>query len=532
MNHADQRTRQRLLASAVTLLSHQGLSPDLLPRAAADVGCPLDRAQVFFRSDAELILALYARFAADLEARVLEFPTGTIAERFHALMTVKFALVTPYRQALAALTATLLDPRNELSALHPQTEIIRNRVQGIIAAVVEGATDRPPQTAALTRCLYGIHLGLMLLWCQDRSAEIQAAYSALGVIKDLLTFAAPFLGMAESEGLLSRLDGIFRPLLQPTDDTAVNQQAVAVLRCLYRHRRLFPDSGACAENPCEQCLALHLPRLKYFLRAGQPIHFILPAFPAKSPSRRKTLGPLPDQAEELALQYLQTVSESIQTEYPPGVRITICSDGHVFSDLVCVSDDDVTRYGQEIAAILRRHECRALDCFSMADLYEGIDYPAMRQRLLAEYAQPLEQIEERVRCFGHARAQFNGIHRFLSEEQADIQPQRSKSQVRQECHQRAYEVIQRSDAWSRLLGDCFPTALRLSIHPQHPHAEKIGILLGRSEDVWLTPWHGVAVQQNHHWTLMKRHEAENLGGKLIERDGRPDHFELCDSTEA
>ena len=35
-------------------------------------------------------------------------------------------------------------------------------------------------------------------------------------------------------------------------------------------------------------------------------------------------------------------------QYPPGARITICSDGRVFSDLVGVCDKDVTNYGIEI----------------------------------------------------------------------------------------------------------------------------------------------------------------------------------------
>ena len=90
----------------------------------------------------------------------------------------------------------------------------------------------------------------------------------------------------------------------------------------------------------------------------------------------------------------------------------------------------------------------------------------------------------------------------------------------------AYQVVQRSDAWGRLLADCFPTALRLSIHPQPPHSEKIGILLGDADDVWITPWHGVAVWWAGRWRLMKRSDAEELGARLVERDGGPSHFEV------
>src|SRR5262249_32595007 len=148
---------------------------------------------------------------------------------------------------------------------------------------------------------------------------------------------------------------------------------------LFRHRRLPPDAGTCATSPCEQCFSLHRTRVKHFLRANQSLHFVLPAFPAKSPSRRKTLGPLPDMAEELALRYLADVCDELRGLHAPGARVTICSDGHVFSDLVGVSDEDVTAYGKQIAALIESLGLPSLDTFDMADLYEGIDFAAMRQ---------------------------------------------------------------------------------------------------------------------------------------------------------
>ncbi len=158
-----------------------------------------------------------------------------------------------------------------------------------------------------------------------------------------------------------------------------------------------------------------------------------------------------------------------------------------------LSDDEVKRYGDEVRGLLARCSLVSLDAFGLSELYEGIDYAAMRRQLEADYARPRAEIEERSRRFDHARALFNGIHRFLFEEQSDVQPGVSRTQLRRECHENAYEVVRRSDAWGRLLADCFPAALRLSIHPQHPHAEKIGILLGAADDAWLTPWHGVAL---------------------------------------
>ncbi|GAB3638678.1 hypothetical protein GCM10027422_42680 [Hymenobacter arcticus] len=96
--------------------------------------------------------------------------------------------------------------------------------------------------------------------------------------------------------------------------------------------------------------------------------------------------------------------------------------------------------------------------------------------------------------------------------------------MKEESKEVAYEVIQRSNAWTRLLAQEFPHALRLSIHPQHPHSDKIGLRITRAIDDWLTPWHGVVLLRANDYVLMKRHQAEELGAQLIEKDGRPSHF--------
>jgi pyoverdine/dityrosine biosynthesis protein Dit1/AcrR family transcriptional regulator len=523
----DRRTRQRVLEAALTLLSERGLSGDLLQDAATRAGVPLDRAQVFFKRDEDLVLALYARLAAELEARVPELPEGNTADRFRKIMFAKLAIVAPHRQALAALLAALLDPRHELGVLSQQTQVIRNRVMGVISAVVLGASDRrKTDTLGLTRTLYGLHLALMLLWTQDQTPEASATRAAIDLICDLVSLSGRLSWLPNFKHSLARLDEVAAPLVEPAPDPAQTELSIKILRRLFQKRRLESGAGPCAANPCEQCLALHLPKVRSFVSAGEPIHFLLPAFPAKSPSPRKVLGRLPDMAEELALGFLERACEEIKDLYAPGARITICSDGRVFSDLVGVSDYDVTAYGKEISGLLARLGVQSLDLFSMEDLFEMDDHGAMREQLRLHYADALGSIEERVRCYQHHQMLFNGIQRFLFEDRIACETEKSRTQVRKECKERTYLVIQRSDAWSRLLSDCFPAALRLSIHPQNPHSEKIGILLGDADDAWLTPWHGVAVRREGQFTLMRRHEAEALGAQIVEREGRPSYYQV------
>src|SRR5262249_38854444 len=145
--------------------------------------------------------------------------------------------------------------------------------------------------------------------------------------------------------------------------------AEEILRSLFRHRRLLPGS-ACGQDPCDQCFALHLPQVRRFVAVGAPGHFVLPPFPAQAACPPEGPGKLPDKAEELALAFLEDLCAQIRKLYPPGARITVCSDGRVFGDLVGVTDEDVTVYGQALQTLLQRLEARSLELFCMEDLIE------------------------------------------------------------------------------------------------------------------------------------------------------------------
>jgi hypothetical protein len=71
-----------------------------------------------------------------------------------------------------------------------------------------------------------------------------------------------------------------------------------------------------------------------FVIAGTQLKMCLPAFPFKSANKvYKVLGTLPDKAEELALERLNTMCIRIGEVYQPGAKLTIISDGLVYNGL-------------------------------------------------------------------------------------------------------------------------------------------------------------------------------------------------------
>ncbi|HEU4733760.1 MAG TPA: isocyanide synthase family protein [Kofleriaceae bacterium] len=268
------------------------------------------------------------------------------------------------------------------------------------------------------------------------------------------------------------------------------------------------------------------------MSCNAPIQMVLPAFPMKSPNRNKTLGPLPDMGERLALRFLQWLCTQIRSFYAPGARIVIASDGRVFNDLVGVPDAEVTEYQHAIEAMIHELDARDLSVVNLDHVMPGRSFSSMRDELIARCATSIEELREEVRAQGSVLSLYRGIARFLFEDGREQNQRVSNTAWQKQCRVRAYGVIQRSRAWGELIGSIYPDALRLSIHPQTCTSSKLGIHLAQTRDAWLTPWHGVLVFTPSSSFLMKRWQAERHPVQLVNLASRPSHFVLPHELES
>jgi pyoverdine/dityrosine biosynthesis protein Dit1/AcrR family transcriptional regulator len=519
-------SRRTLLDTGLHLFENQGFGQVSVTDIAAASQQPLSEVYRYFSSKSDFVLGLYQRVHDDLEAHVQDLSPGPLALRFQELVLLKLRLLEPHRRTLRALLATLLDEEAPAGVLSPETENIRLRGLALFETVVQGATDAPPAAVQpqLVQTLYAAHWAVLGLRFLDRSAGGQATRDALELVAAGLALATPQLDSLFAPTLLGQVGAVVGQFIriEPSTDFDVARR---VLKLILLHRKVLAEGHeGCATAPCSQCMALHLPKLQYFISQGLPVQMILPAFPAKSPNRQKVLGELPDLGEEIALTFLQSLCDDIRQVYPPGAELIICADGRIFADLVQVSDAQVSAYNDVLKELIERLGTRNLSVVNLEDLLATTSFDEARTAITAEYGEPLAELQARVRDTPHHRAMFNGIHRFMTEDGLALAPEKSKSRVKEESKAVAYEVIRRSNAWTRLLAQEFPHALRLSIHPQHPHADKIGLRITRATDDWLTPWHGVVLLRDNDYVLMKRQQAEALGAILVEKDGRPSHF--------
>ncbi|OEJ95773.1 L-tyrosine/L-tryptophan isonitrile synthase family protein [Streptomyces thermolilacinus] len=295
-----------------------------------------------------------------------------------------------------------------------------------------------------------------------------------------------------------------------------------IVRLLIPHRRTVePDTHLDIPGHFPE----QLQQIADFVAKDEQVIFSLPGFPCKSPNTDKVFGHLPDHGERLALRFLDSLCADIEKVHAPGARVLICSDGHIFGDVIRVPDEHIDAYNDALLEMIHAEGLADhLDTFDLRDCYgPALSYDEKR-KLAAETLGPtLEELRAEVREDESTLRMYRGITRFLVEDTAGWEG--SRSALQRDCRRRAYEVILRSRAWSELIAESYPRNVRLSIHPQNRGSVKFGIRLLGAADAWTTPWHSVLF---HHtdgtWELMHRRDAEKLG-REIHRDGRPSHFE-------
>ncbi|KNB50331.1 L-tyrosine/L-tryptophan isonitrile synthase family protein [Streptomyces caatingaensis] len=294
--------------------------------------------------------------------------------------------------------------------------------------------------------------------------------------------------------------------------------AADVLRLLLPyHRTSGPGSADPADHP-EQ-----LARIREFTDTGEPVLLTLPGFPCKSPNPAKVLGHLPDEGERLSLEFLNGLCARIAEVHAPGARLVICSDGHIFGDVIGVPDAHIDAYADGLRTLIRDAGLSHLDTFDLRAVHGDLDHDAKRRLVTAAYAPSRDALRHQVRSDEETARLYRGITRFLVEDTAGFAGTRSALQ--RECRARAYDVIARSRAWGDLIADHFPRSVRLSIHPQAVGSPKFGIRLLEAGDAWATPWHAVVLKSaDGRARLVRRDEAEGRG-RLVRRGGRPSHFE-------
>ena len=520
----------KICRAAFLLFEEKGFENTSMSAIASAVSIAESELYTYFGNTRDITLFLFQSINTDWQLQVNEITETKLSKRFEQALLLKLELIIPYTDVLCNMIGLLL--RNEKIGVH-STRTAHIRMQGLqtIQTVIDGASDAKSlklKIEQLPSLMYLMHWGVLFLHIQtnDKTKTIAAIEMMVKMLKQAngMSFLIQFFPFFKDAG--SWANSILQTKIK--DEDALNE---AILKIIFNNRKALDATKVCLDNTCEKCLSIHKHKIEYFTKQNEPIHFILPAFPAKSPNLNKVLSALPDLGEEIALRTLEDLCLEIKSIYAPGAMVTICSDGRIFSDLVGVTDDAVTTYVKGIKDIIASLNLQHINIVNLEDILEGNSFDTMRQQVIDTYAEPLEELSAKLKVNAEFKNLFNGIHRFITDDRKAIAQDVSVSKIKEESKMIALKVIQHSNAWTRFLAYVYPDAVRLSIHPYAPHSDKIGIKLTKATDNWLTPWHGVIVLQQHEYVLMKKEAAEQLGATLMFKNEQPYYYTLNSKYE-
>ncbi|RKP03361.1 hypothetical protein CXG81DRAFT_24016 [Caulochytrium protostelioides] len=265
------------------------------------------------------------------------------------------------------------------------------------------------------------------------------------------------------------------------------------------------------------------------VRRQQPIPFVLPAFPFKSPNAaKKVIGVLPDRGEELAFERLNVFTAGVAAVYPPGAYTIIFSDGRVFNDMLGVPDYLVDLYGSACRQMTRDRGFHYLrwDSLDAHIPFDPAEAPPLgtpeyhryiRDKMVQDGARlamrsaaragstspapaeaagetataqdtdgavmPVIDIDKLIRDDPAALAAYRGFIKFLQLDLENVFRSRpesalwSRSRIKKECGRIGKVMLRRNHALANFVTTVHPDAVRLSIHMHSNSGPKYGVVL-------------------------------------------------------
>lgn len=200
-----QQTRQRILQTAISLFTEQGYDRTTMRDIAQAADCSLGLAYRYFSQKEDLAIALYAQLGEETQTQVPDVPLGTIAERFHHVMTQKLTQIAPHHTTIAALFGGAM--RRDANVQLPGRAGYDDPMLAVFHHVVFEASDTPKDAVAqsLTQVMYTTYLLLVIGWLYDRTVDQRASHLMLDLVRDAFKLVRPMLLMPAFARSLQRL---------------------------------------------------------------------------------------------------------------------------------------------------------------------------------------------------------------------------------------------------------------------------------------------------------------------------------------
>jgi AcrR family transcriptional regulator len=185
-----ERTRERILQSALTLFRTNGYEHTTMRQIAAESGSSLGLAYRYFFCKEEFVLAFYQSLASQFIQQIPQLPEGKVAQRFATAMEAKLALIEPHRELIGLLLSSALNPTSRVAVLGNASSEIRTRMQAAFIQLVRESSDAPAQSTSesLAKLLYVTHLCLLYFRVNDLTEGGRATRELVGLVETALSY--------------------------------------------------------------------------------------------------------------------------------------------------------------------------------------------------------------------------------------------------------------------------------------------------------------------------------------------------------
>lgn len=244
--------------------------------------------------------------------------------------------------------------------------------------------------------------------------------------------------------------------------------------------------------------------IESFVSNHEPLQFILPGFPCKSPNQKsKSFSRLPDYGEVIAIERLDRFCADLREVYSPGAEVVILSDGTTFNDVVQVSSEDKNAYRQ------------ALRTLTVTENIQWRELPDIIPNLSAEAAATLKDEDIRQKLEHNLTRGKGGIAAFIKEVKKSPSLMKTHDKLCSYLYydvnlelfsdgdrdaflasiaDKAHMMMFRGKALSHAIEGAFPRHIRLSVHQYNNEGPKFTFALAAQQNQSVSPWHTVPVR--------------------------------------
>lgn len=263
-------------------------------------------------------------------------------------------------------------------------------------------------------------------------------------------------------------------------------------------------------------------RLDQFIANGKRLEFLMLGYPFKSPNHvHKTLGPRPDMAEEVSLANILNFADDVARVYPPGVKLTILSDGYMFNDVFGVDNYSTDLYHDEMLGMIK-DVGTPVELLALTDLYPKMCTSMAVDHMIRNFGLDETEVERRILTDPNVNWLYRAFIRFMEEE---LKPRIASVEKRhKEAKRRARVMMSRNECYSQYAEKEMSGLIRLSMHAT-TNDHKWGFQLVPGPSAKHSPWHcALVVGRDSGYATMHKVDAEAAGLELVYKNQQPYYY--------